>query len=158
MRVELIEPFVKAAFLVVEAVLSSRPVRGALAMRRTLATTQQITIQIGVDGMVTGQVLYGMSLTTAQMIASAMTDRPVATMDEMAWSAVSELANVITGRATQLLNDVGYECTMTPPNVIKGLNVELTVDVPSLVVPMVTLFGCLEISVALYEAEQAKAA
>jgi chemotaxis protein CheX len=158
MKVELVEPFVRAGFLVIETVLNNRPVRGTLSMRRAVATTQQITIELGVDGVVAGNVLYGMSMTTAQKIASVMIGTPLASMDEMAWSAVSELANIITGRATQLLNDQGYECKISTPTVIKGWNVEVTVAVPALVVPMVTMCGSLEINAALYETDQAVAA
>lgn len=158
MKVELVEPFVRAGFLVIETVLNNRPVRGTLSMRRTVATTQQITIELGVDGVVSGNVLYGMSMTTAQKIASVMMGQPLASMDDMAWSAVSELANIITGRATQLLNDNGYECNISTPSIIKGWNVEVTVAVPALVVPMVTLCGSLEINAALYETGQAAAA
>jgi len=158
MRVELVEPFVRAGFLVIETVLNNRPTRGTLSMRRTVATTQQITIELGVDGVVSGNVLYGMSMTTAQKIASVMLGTPLASMDEMAWSAVSELANIITGRATQLLNDNGYECNISTPSIIKGWNVEVTVAVPALVVPMVTVCGSLEINAALYETGQAQAA
>jgi chemotaxis protein CheX len=157
-NVEFVEPFVRAGFLVIETVLKSRPTRGTLSMRRMHATTQQVTIEIGVDGIVSGNVLYGMSMTTAQKIASVMIGQPVVTMDEMAWSAISELANIITGRATQLLNDEGDECNITPPNLIKGWNVEISIAVPALVVPMLTMFGRLEINAALYEAEQAQAA
>lgn len=158
MKVELVDPFVRAGFLVIETVLNSRPVRGTLSMRRAVATTQQITIELGVDGVVSGNVLYGMSMTTAQKIASVMLGTPLASMDEMAWSAVSELSNIITGRATQLLNDNGYECNISTPTVIKGWNVEISVAVPAIVVPMVTMCGSIEINAALYETNQAKAA
>ncbi len=158
MKVELVEPFVRAGFLVIETVLSQQPVRGTLSMRRIAATNQQITIELGVDGVVTGNVLYGMSMTTAQKIASVMLGQPLASMDEMAWSAISELSNIITGRATQLLSDHGYECNISTPTIIKGWNVEVTVPVPALVVPMMTACGSLEINTALYETAQAAAA
>ncbi len=158
MKVELVEPFVRAGFLVVETVLNQKPVRGTLSMRRIASTTQQITIELGVDGVVAGNVLYGMSMTTAQKMASVMMGQPLASMDEMAWSAISELANIITGRATQLLSDRGYECNISTPTIIKGWNVEVSVAVPALVVPMVTTCGSFEINTALYETEQAAAA
>lgn len=127
-------------------------------MRRTHMTTQQITIEVGVDGVVCGNVLYGMSYTTAQKIASVMLGQPVVTMDDKAWAAITELANAITQRAADLLKEQGFECKISPPNVIKGWNVEISVAVPALVIPMITTFGSLEINVALYEADQEKAA
>ena len=158
MKVELVEPFVRAGFLVIETVLNNRPMRGTLSMRRMVATTQQISIELGIDGVVCGNVIYGMSMTTAQKIASMMIGMPLASMDDMAWSAISELSNMITGRAAQLLNDNGYECDISTPSIIKGWNVEVSMAVPALVVPMVTMCGSLEINAALYETAQQAAA
>ncbi len=157
MRVDFVEPFARAGFIVIETVLRSKPVRGALAMRRTLSTTQQVTIVLDVQGRVSGTVLYGMSLNTAHKIASILTDRAAMAMDDAAWNAISELADTITQKASELLTEAGCECTVKPSGVIKGLNVEKGAG-PALVVPMVTMFGRLEIGAALSEAESAKAA
>jgi chemotaxis protein CheX len=158
MRVEFIEPFVKAAFTVLETLVQDRAERGTLSMRGSSFTTQQVTIMAGVNGEVEGTALYGMSLVTAQKIASAMMGEDLPQMNEMAWSAVSELGNMITGNAANLLYEAGFKCDITPPSVIQGMNVQISTRVPTLVVPMMTSFGRMEINVALAEGAMRKAA
>jgi chemotaxis protein CheX len=158
MKVEFIEPFLKAAFSVLETLIGDRAERGTLSMRANTFTTQQVTIMAGVNGQVEGIALYGMSLVTAQKIASAMMGEEVVQMNEMAWSAVSELGNMITGNAANLLYEAGFKCDITPPSVIQGMNVQISTRVPTLVVPMQTSFGRMEINVALAESAMRKAA
>jgi chemotaxis protein CheX len=158
MKVEFVGPFVQAGFSVIETLLKDRAERGPLSMRAVTFTTQQITIIAGVNGDVQGAALYGMSYVTAEKIASAMIGMAVKEMDEMAWSAISELGNIITGNAVELLYRTGYKCDITPPSVIQGSDTQVSTCVPALVVPMTTKFGRLEINVALREAVVKKAA
>ncbi len=158
MKVEFIEPFVKAAFTVLETIQYDPVERGQLSMRSATFTTKQVTIVAGVNGDVAGTALYGISLVTAQKIASAMMGENLAEMSDMAWSAVSELGNMITGNATSLLYNAGYKCDITPPSVIEGADVRVSTKVAALVVPVITSFGRMEISVALAESGMPKAA
>jgi chemotaxis protein CheX len=158
MKVEFIEPFVGAAFSVLETVTGERPVRGQLALRTSTFTTQQITIVAGVNGEVEGVALYGMSLVTAMKIAGAMMASQVSELDDMALSAISELGNMITGNAITMLSRNGYDVDITPPSVIKGTQVEMSTRIPALVVPVNTPFGSIEVNVALAESALAKAA
>jgi len=158
MRVEFVNPFVSAAYTVFEAVMGNRPERGQIAIRAATFTTQQVTIVAGVNGQVNGTALYGMSVITAQKIASSMIGAEVNGLDEMAWSALSELGNMITGNAATLLSQNGYNLDITPPSVIKGVDVEVSTRVPALVVPLSTAFGRVEINVALEENVMHKAA
>ncbi|MGC8832574.1 MAG: chemotaxis protein CheX [Armatimonadota bacterium] len=151
MRVEFVEPFVRAGISVMESVSVGRPERGQLSMRHLKFTTQQVTIVAGVTGDVRGQVLYGMSLVTAEKIATAMLQEPVMTFDELATSAIAELGNMITGNAIMYLSEKGFNCVITPPSVIRGMNVEISTPVPALVVPLITQFGKVEINIALAE-------
>lgn len=159
MRIEFVDPFVKAAYSVLSQVVADEPERGALAMRSNTFTSQQVTIMAGVNGDVEGTALYGMSLPTAQKIASAMMGEEGAQMDDMAWSAISELGNMITGNATRLLYEAGFESDITPPTVLRGTNIEISTKSPALVVPITTKFGPIEINVAIAEScKMAKAA
>jgi chemotaxis protein CheX len=158
MRVEFVDPFVRAGFSVLETLVQDRPDRGALSMRATTFTTQQVTILVGVNGSISGAVLYGTSLVTAQKIAAAMIGQPIKEMDDMAWSAIAELGNIISGNAIQYLYGTGYKCDITPPSVLRGINIQVSTSVPALVVPMTTRFGRIEINVALAESAASKAA
>jgi len=158
MKVEYIQPFVSAVFTVLETVAGCKCERGALALRNTTFTTRQVTIMAGVNGDLEGAAMYGMSMITAQKIASGMMGSPIQQFDEMAMSAVSELGNMITGNATTQLSERGYHVDITPPSVIKGANVELSTKTPALVVPISSDYGMVEINVALAETALRKAA
>ncbi len=151
MKVEFVDPFVKAAFTVFEMVTGGTPSKGELSVRSTTFTSQQITIIAGVNGQIEGTALYGMPVRTAQQIASAMMGSEVKDLDDMALSAVSELGNMITGNAVTLLSQNGYDVNITPPSVVKGTNIEVLTMVPALVVPISTGVGDVEINVALEE-------
>jgi len=158
MNVEYIEPFVRAAYNVLELTIGSRPTKEQLSLRRNSFTTQQLTILAGVNGDVEGSAMYGMSQATAQKIAGAMIGTEVLEMDEMAISAVSELGNMITGNATTLLSQKGMSVDITPPSIIRGIDVEVSTRTPALVVPIMTDAGRIEINVAIAENQLKKAA
>jgi len=152
MKVEYINPFVSATFRVIESVLGICPTKGELAMRPTVFTTQQCNVLMGVTGQVEGQVIYGMSLITADKIASMMLGQPVRTFDQLAASAIGELGNMITGNASSLLSIQGYQCDITPPSIVRGSNVKITtLAIPSLVVPIRLPIGEIELTVCLKE-------
>jgi chemotaxis protein CheX len=152
MKVEYINPFVSAAFSVIETVLETKPSKGSLAMRPSVFTTQQCNVITGVAGKIEGQVLYGMSLITADKIASKMIGEPIRTFDQLAASAIAELANMITGNAMNLLSQAGYTCDITPPTIIRGTNVKIsTLSIPALVIPICVEQGEIELTVCLRE-------
>ncbi len=152
MKVQYINPFVDASFKVIEMVLNMKVEKGQLAMRPAVFTSQQCNIITGVTGKVEGQVMYGMSLITADKVASQMLGQPVRTFDQLAASAIAELGNMITGNASVLLSEAGYSCDITPPSIIRGTNVKMsTLNIPALVVPLCIDLGEIELTVSLQE-------
>ncbi|MCE5324623.1 chemotaxis protein CheX [bacterium] len=151
MKVEFIEPFVGAAFSVLETLSGEKPTRGQISLRTNTFTTQQVTIVAGVNGNVEGVSLYGMSLVTAEKIATMMVGSPVDGLEGMGLSALSELGNMITGNAITMLSRNGYDVDITPPSVIRGTSVEMSTKTPALVVPVCTQYGTIEVNVALAE-------
>jgi chemotaxis protein CheX len=150
MKVEYINPFVDAAFSVMETVLGNRPGKGSLAMQPATFTSQQCNIVCGVTGQVQGQVIYGMSLASADKIASTMLGQPIKVFDQLAASAIAELGNMISGHAMSKLADAGYICDITPPTIIRGTNVQIsTLSIPAIVIPMTTEQGQVSITVGL---------
>ena len=152
MKVEYINPFVSASFSVLENCLGQKPTKGQLSMRPAVFTSQQCNIITGVTGMIEGQVIYGMSLITADKIASTMIGQPIRTFDQLAASAIAELGNMITGNAMAYLSESGYVCDITPPTIIRGTNVKLsTLSIPALVLPICLEQGEIEMTVSLRE-------
>lgn len=154
MKVEYINPFVQASMSVIEMMLGLTPVRGNLTARPEVFTTQQVNIVCGVTGGIQGQVIYGMSMMTADKIASRMLGQPVVTFDKLAASAIAELGNMISGNSITLLASAGFTADITPPTIIRGSNVKITtLDIPAIVIQMnIPEVGLLEINVSIKEA------
>ena len=150
MKIEYVNPFVTAAFSVIEMTMGAKASKGQLAMRPSSFTSQQCNVITGVTGQIHGQVIYGMSLITADKIASLMLGQPVVTFNELAASAIAELGNMITGNAMALLSEAGFVCDITPQSIIRGTNVKIsTLGIPALVVPLCLDAGTIELTVCL---------
>lgn len=156
MKVEYISPFVEAARSCFETLIGQNPARGALSARPQLFTTQQINIVCGITGPVEGLVIYGMTIVTADRIASKMIGAPVVTFDNLAASAIAELGNMVSGNAASLLAASGYAVDITPPTIIRGQNVKITtLSIPALVIPLeLPEIGTFEVNVSLQERQR----
>jgi len=150
MDVRFINPFIKAAFRVLESELGTQVERSPVELRRSAVTTKDVTVALGVTGEVRGAVLYEFSEQTAKSIVSSLLGQPVVIFDELAESAIAEIGNVITGLATAGLEDSGYSCKIAPPTVISGRGVLIsTLDFHRLVVTLKTQHGEIDVNVAL---------
>jgi chemotaxis protein CheX len=150
MKVEFINPFIKAAISVTEMVLGNQPTKGDLAMQPSTFASHQCNIVCGVTGQVQGQVIYGMAMVVADKIASTMLGQPIKVFDQLAASAIAELGNMISGNAMSLLSEAGFICDITPPTIIQGSSVKIsTVSIPAIVVPLHLTQGEISITVGL---------
>lgn len=159
MNVEHLNPIVGAAASVIEAILGSVPVKGDLSVQPSNTTHQQVNIVCGITGDLHGQVIYGMSLVTADRIASVMIGKPIKVFDHLAASAIAELGNIISGHALQRLSEMGMCCDITPPSLVRGTKVEINMlALPAIVVPFQTPQGEISIAIGLRPHCEAKAA
>jgi len=150
MKAEYINPFVQASFSVLEMVLGARPTKGQMSAQTATFVSEQCNVIYGVTGQVQGQVIYGMSLTTADNIASAMLGNPIKEFDALAASAIGELGNMISGNAMQFLSEAGWVCDITPPTIMRGANVEIsTISIPAILIPMTLEQGQLLVTIGL---------
>lgn len=151
MKRDFIQPFVSGASSVLRSVLGQAPREGEIVLQRERSASKQINIICGVTGPVSGHLMYGMSRLTGDRIASVMVGKPVLTCDELAASAIAELANMISGRGLQALHDAGHVCDISPPIIIRGTQVTMNhLDVPAVVVPFTTQHGGFFVTVGLY--------
>ena len=150
MKVEYINPFVRAATEVLERELGRAVEQGTVYLHRSAYTSQEVTVLIGVTGQVRGIVLYCLSQQTACAIAAAILGQEVPEFDELAQSGIAEIGNVITGTASVYLAEAGFTSTITPPTLLIGQGTMVsTIDLPRLVIPILTELGTIEIHVAL---------
>jgi chemotaxis protein CheX len=151
MKIEFINPFIKAATMVLKTAAQIESQKGALKLRKTSFASDEITAIIGIVGDIEGQVIYTLSESDAMKFASAMMmGMPVTEFDEMAKSAISELCNMITGNASTDLAAQGFKCNISPPTILTGGKVEIsTIKIPIISIPLSSDNGNFEINVAL---------
>ncbi len=159
MNVEHLNPFVGAAASVIEAIIGSCPVKGDLSVQPSNTTHQQVNVVCGITGDLQGQVLYGMTLATADRLASVMIGKPIKVFDHLAASAIAELGNIISGHALQRLSEAGIRCEITPPSLVRGTRVEINMlALPAIVVPFQTPHGEISIAIGVIASRHAEAA
>ncbi|MCU6710272.1 chemotaxis protein CheX [Paenibacillus sp. J5C_2022] len=140
MKAEYINPFLESAIVVIEQVVQIRPATGQLGLKDITYIENHIWIQIGMNGQMNGNIIFGLSEGVAlKMVSAMMGGYAISEIDEMGRSAISELGNMISGNASMLLYNQGVTVDITPPQVIqsagamdfsvtKALTVPLIVD------------------------------
>lgn len=152
--IELVQPYLQAAKDVIARETGSEVTVGRVSLKKPPASTDEISILIGVTGEIQGVVMIVMNRQTALNIVSHITGERYAEFDELAQSAVAEMANVISGRGGIGLAAFGRETTISPPAVLvgsKGGGVS-TLDIPIYALPLETSCGIVELQVALKDA------
>lgn len=150
LRADFVNPFLQAASEVLILEIGEDPEPGEISLQLSASTTRDVTAVIGVLGQVTRIVLLGLAEATACAIVAKILNQDVAAFDDMAESAIGELANVIVGRAATLLGESGLASNVTPPTLIVGTGTRLsTLTYQRLVIPLRTRLGDLTIEVAL---------
>ncbi|HHY47665.1 MAG TPA: chemotaxis protein CheX [Firmicutes bacterium] len=153
MKAQFANPFVSAAYEVLQAEVNATVERGPLSLEESQFTNKDITVMIGITGPVRGVVMYSMTEEVAKRLVSVMLGQPVNEFDSLSESAISEIGNVITGVAARELERAGYSCRISPPTLVMGQHTVIsTVNLKRLVVPLKTQYGEIEISIALEEA------
>jgi chemotaxis protein CheX len=152
MNVKFLNPFVEAAYEVVQAETGLQVVRGELTLEKNAYYTDEVTVIISLVGRVEGNVFYSLAQNTAVAMASRMLGEPLSEFNTLAQSGIAELGNVITGRASVKLAEAGFDSTISPPALLLGKGAMIsTLDMARLVVPLETESGSVKIHLALRE-------
>lgn len=152
MNVKFLNPFLDAAFEVLQADAQVVVTRGDLALEKQPYVTEEVTVILSLVGRVEGTVFYSMSQATAVNLSSRMLGETLTHFDGLAQSGVAELGNVITGRASVKLSEAGYEATISPPTLLVGRGATIsTLDFARLIVPFRGECGTITVQLALRE-------
>lgn len=93
------------------------PKRIKVYLHGSEVTNSGVALRVGFTKALKGIVVYNMQEDTAKFIASTMMmGMPVAELDELARSAISELSNMLTANATTNLTSLGFLADITPPH------------------------------------------
>ncbi|MBC7958360.1 MAG: chemotaxis protein CheX [Vallitaleaceae bacterium] len=153
-NVEYINPFIEAAQNVLRDFCRIDAKIGKPYLTNASYEGDTLMVIVGITGDLRGQVIINMNYTVACGIAShMMMGMPVPELNDMAKSAVSELANMILGNSATLFSKKGIALDITPPSICSGNNLEISVsDSKTICIPL--LFDgdkTLEINVAIKE-------
>ena len=146
-----IDAFVRAAYKVMESMLTPTVEAGKPFFNEDPLRKYELCVLVGVLGDLQGQVICGMTEETARRIVRQMLGVESDVIDEMGKSAICELKNIIIGTASTNLSLVGYRCSITPPLLLMGGEVPdfLRHIHTALAIPIVTEYGRIDINLAL---------
>ncbi|MEN4010538.1 MAG: chemotaxis protein CheX [Bellilinea sp.] len=155
MNVKFLNPFVEAAYEVLQAETGVQVERGELSLEQGMYITDDVTVILSLVGAVEGTVFYSLNKSSALRCASLMLGEPLDEFDGLAQSGIAEIGNVITGRASMKLSQSGFESNISTPSLILGSGASIsTLDYPRLVVPLLTEVGSVTIHLALREGKR----
>ncbi|MGO4109351.1 chemotaxis protein CheX [Paenibacillus sp. YAF4_2] len=138
MKAEYINPFLEAATIVIEQVIQIRPSTGKLGLKNIEMVENHIWIQIGINGQMNGDIVFGLSEEVAlKMVSAMMGGFIISELDEIGRSAISELGNMISGNASTMLYNQGVTVDITPPRIIQSASAEGLRSGKALSVPLI---------------------
>jgi len=151
-----VNPFVEAAMKVVTQIAGIEVRRGHLSFKERAEPSYEVSIIIGIHGFLTGQIVYCMEERLAARLVDKMLEgKSPQEKQIMSLDCLGEVANMITGNATSLLNQRRDQVlNVTTPAIATGKNLSIhLVSKPALVLGLITLYGPIEISIAVEETE-----
>ena len=121
MKAENVNSFVQGAQNALSLICGEPGKLGKVFIKQGTYHTLGNSVVIGFIGQLKGEAIYTMNDDCGLYLASkVMMGRPVNSMDDIAKSAVSELANIISGHASIMLSKHEMEVDILPPNFIEG--------------------------------------
>ncbi|CAL1151167.1 unnamed protein product [Cladocopium goreaui] len=147
MKVEHINPFLKAVTTTFETMLAADVHRGELTLGDPKIRQFPVSGLIGLSGKASGMVVINLSAEAALQAASAMLMEEQTELNDDVLDAIGELANVIAGQAKADLEE--YDLSVGLPSVVTGEGHEIRFpsSTPPLAVPFKTDFGPIRLEV-----------
>ena len=132
MNVEHINPFVQGAQSTLSMISGENPQLGALSLKKPPFSVRKYSIFVDIFGDLTGNVIFTLSNEDACAMASKMMmGMPVAELDEMSSSALSELGNMISGNIATNFSIKGIAVDISPPKFIVDASGDAFSFIPS---------------------------
>ena len=138
MKVEYVNPFLEAFEMVIAKVLEVHPKIGTPYIKEKLNRCGEVVISLGVTGDVSGVIMLNISEDIAKLVASKMINgRKIEEFDEVAKSALSELANMVAVNSISFFSKGGFNVNITPPSLYIGKDMNFyNYLIKSICVPM----------------------
>ena len=112
-----INPFVQGAQRVFDTICQETPSLGKVYLKTKPYKVSPVSVSISIFGAFEGEVVYGMEEPAGcDIVSKMMMGMPVPSLrDEMAKSAVSELANIISGNVATIFSGKEVIVDIKPP-------------------------------------------
>ena len=112
-----INPFVQGAQRVFDSICQETPSLGKVYLKSKPYKVSPVSVSISIFGAFEGEVVYGMKEPDGcSIVSKMMMGMPVPTLkDDMAKSAVSELANIISGNVATIFSGKDVVVDIKPP-------------------------------------------
>jgi chemotaxis protein CheX len=147
----MINPFIDAIMTIMPQLGFQNIVKGKLSVGDQFVESKGITILVGLTDQLRGNIAYNMTEETAMQIASKMMmGMPVAVLDDLAQSAISELTNMVTGNAATSFEKEGLRVDISPPSLVVGEKFRVKVSSTKfLIVEMIVDSLVMELNIGL---------
>ena len=149
MKVEHINPFLRATVDVFKQIASIDLQRGELALKNGSAPSHDLSGVISLTGLVGGLVVVSVENRIALKVAEAMLQEPFETVDNDVIDAIGELTNMIAGKAKAGLAQ--FKMSLGLPTVVTGKNHEVRFpsNVQPIEIPFTSEIGRVVVDVGL---------
>jgi len=153
MNAELINPFIKASKDILVQMTGISSEMGSVYIKNKNFSIANVVIMIGITGDFKGQAVISMDERIAFKIASNMMGGlPVAALDDITKSAISELGNMILGNAATLLYNINIKIDITPPTLLLGEKISISIaNMKTICIPLKTELGIIELDISIKE-------
>ena len=129
MDVKYINPFIQAFTNVIPQLGFNTVKKNKLSVKNQDLLSSGVTIIVGLVGDIKGNVAYCVSMDNAKKIASSMMmGMPISEFDEMAQSALSELANMLTANAATVFAQLEVSIDISTPTLLHGENISIKMN------------------------------
>ncbi|MGY4689438.1 chemotaxis protein CheX [Salibacterium sp. K-3] len=116
-----INAITNAAVIIVEEHLGMETAYAQPYVSGTQFISSDISVVMGVNGTLEGQIICTMKEQTAlHIVGSMMGGMEVQALDEMSWSAIQEFGNWVAGRAASELAKAEASIDISPPVINEG--------------------------------------
>lgn len=121
------------------------------SVMKSSVPSDEVSVVLGVNGDVTGQIKYSVSRETAKnIIGTMMGGMMIESIDEMGWSAIQEFGNWIAGSAAIELSKENCHIEVTPPVVNEGDTIFRSGNT-FITIPLQSNLGVIRVHVSLKE-------
>ncbi len=151
MIIDYINPFVDASYEILSQYIKDGSLKSSdISLSSNISSVSGIAAMIGLTNDIRGNVVIELDMETADKIVFMMNDNKEGLSEDIYYSTMKELVNLIGGLSVTKLEKYGFNVGLTPPMIIKGENVEYIIsDSEALHVRLESSMGVFDVLVAI---------